>query len=143
MDDEPAVEAPDLPPVDEEIDRELMGQEEVEPPVPRRRSLRRIRLCRFCTPILTVSETAILPVSFPLPTTAQNSLSALFYPLILDHGVCLIISVPGAKILISFFLLDIFYHCLQSVIIWSSFLLMNLHKEQFQYGLEFLRLSYS
>ena len=31
--DEPAGEAPDLPSVDEEIERELMGREEVEPPV--------------------------------------------------------------------------------------------------------------
>ena len=33
VDEEPAGEAPDLPPVDEEMERELMGQEEVEPPV--------------------------------------------------------------------------------------------------------------
>ena len=32
VDDEPAGEAPDLPPVDEETERELMGREEVEPP---------------------------------------------------------------------------------------------------------------
>ena len=32
VDEEPAEEAPDLPPVDEEIERELMGREEVEPP---------------------------------------------------------------------------------------------------------------
>ena len=31
--EEPAGEAPDLPPVDEEMERELMGREEVEPPV--------------------------------------------------------------------------------------------------------------
>ena len=41
--------------------------------LPRGRSRRRIRLCRFCTLILTVSETAIvsfraLPVCFSLPT---------------------------------------------------------------------------
>ena len=36
-----------------------------------------------------------------------------------------------------------FYHRLQSVIIRFGFLLMNLHIVQFQYGLEFLRLSYS
>ena len=36
-----------------------------------------------------------------------------------------------------------FYHCLLSVIIRSSFLLMNLHIVQFQYDLEFLRLSCS
>ena len=33
VDEEPAGEAPDLPPVDEEMERELMGREEVEPPV--------------------------------------------------------------------------------------------------------------
>ena len=32
-DEEPAGEAPDLPPTDEEMERELMGREEVEPPV--------------------------------------------------------------------------------------------------------------
>ena len=33
VDGEPAGEAPDLPPVDEEMERELMGREEVPPPV--------------------------------------------------------------------------------------------------------------
>ena len=33
VDEEPAGEAPDLPPIDEEMQRELMGREEVEPPV--------------------------------------------------------------------------------------------------------------
>ena len=33
VDDESVGEAPDLPPVDEEMERELMGREEVEPPV--------------------------------------------------------------------------------------------------------------
>ena len=33
VDEEPAGEAPDLPPVDEEMERELMGREEVPPPV--------------------------------------------------------------------------------------------------------------
>ena len=68
----------------------------------------------------------------------------LFCPLILDHGVSIIISVSGPKILISNVLLDTsFRHCFQSVIIRSSFLLVNLQVKQFQYGLEFLRLSYS
>ena len=110
---------------------------------------RRIRLCHFCTFIDIATETAIvsfrtLPVGFPLPTISKNSLSTLFCPLILDHGVLLKISTSGLKILIPFILLDTsFHHCLQSVIIRSSFLLMNLHIVQFQYGLEFLRLSYS
>ena len=85
-----------------------------------------------------------LPVGFPLPTIFWRPLFMLFCPLILDHGVCLIISISGLKILHSQILLDTsFYHCLQSVIIRSSLLLMNLHIVQFQYGLEFLRLSYS
>ena len=33
MNEGPAGEAPDLPPIDEEMERELMGREEVEPPV--------------------------------------------------------------------------------------------------------------
>ena len=33
VDEEPTGEAPDLPPVDEEMKRELMGREEVEPPL--------------------------------------------------------------------------------------------------------------
>ena len=33
VDEVPAEEAPDLPPVDEEMERELMGREDVEPPV--------------------------------------------------------------------------------------------------------------
>ena len=53
-----------------------------------------------------VAETAIvsfrtLPVGFPLPTVSKNSLSTLFCPLILDHGVFLIISVSGFKIFVS------------------------------------------
>ena len=96
-----------------------------------------------------MAETAIvsfytLPVGFPLPTISKNSLYTLFCPLILDHGVLLVISISGPKILISNVLLDTsFYHCFQSVIIRSSFLLMNLHIVKFQYGLEFLRLSCS
>ena len=67
-----------------------------------------------------------------------------FVPWILDHGVSFIIPVSGAKILISNFLLDTyFHHRFQSVIIRSLFLLMNLQVIQFRYGLEFLSLSYS
>ena len=83
----------------------------------------------------------------PLAFHCQHSprvLCSRCCPLILDHGVCLIISVSGLKILHSQILLDTsFHHCLQSVIIRSYFLLMNLQVIQFQYGLEFLRLSYS
>ena len=117
--------------------------------LPRRRARRRIRLCCFCTLIDIVTETAIvsfrtLPVGFPLPTISKSSLFTLFCPLILDHGVCLIISVSGFKMHNSYILLDTsFHHCLQSVIIRSSFLLVNLHIVQIQYSLEFLRLSYS
>ena len=91
----------------------------------------------------TIVSFGALPVGFPLPTISKNSLSTLFCPLILDHGVSFIISISGAKILISYVLLDTSFHnrC-QSVIIKSYFLLMNLQVIQFQYGLEFLRLSY-
>ena len=63
-----------------------------------------IRLCCFCTLIDIVAENAIvsfhtLPVGFQLPTISKNSLYTLFCLLILDHGVCLIISVSGFKIL--------------------------------------------
>ena len=70
----------------------------------RRRSRSRIRRCHFCTFIDIVTETAMvslrtLPVGFPLLTISWTSLFTLFHPLILDHGVCLIISVSGFKIL--------------------------------------------
>ena len=65
-----------------------------------------IRLCHFCTFIDIVTETAIvsfraLPVGFLLPTTSKNSLSTLFSPLILYHGVSFIISVSGSKVPVS------------------------------------------
>ena len=68
--------------------------------LPRSRARRRIRLCRFCTLIEIVSETANvsfrrLPVGFPLPTISQNSLSTMFCPLILDQGVPFIISISA------------------------------------------------
>ena len=113
------------------------------------RTRRRIRLCRFCTFIDIVTETTIvsfgtLPVGFPLPTISKTSLFTLFRLLILDHGVPFIFSVSGLKILNSWILLDTsFHHCLQSVIIKSSFLVVNLHNVQFQDGLEFFRLSNS
>ena len=86
---------------------------------------RRIRLCHFCTFIYIVTDTSIvsfwaLPVDFPLPTISKNSLSTLFCPLILDHGVLFIISISGPKILISNFLLDTsLHHGFQSVTIRS------------------------
>ena len=117
--------------------------------LPHERIRRRIRLCHFFTLINLVAETAIvssrtLPVGLPLPTVSKNSLYTLFCPLILDHRASLIISISGAKILISYVLLDTsFHHRFHSVIIRSYFLLMNLQVVQFQYGLEFPRLSYS
>ena len=110
---------------------------------------RRIRLCHFSTLGNIVAETAIvssrtLSVGLPLPTISQNSLYTLFCSLILDHGVSFIIFISGAKIVISYILLDTsFHHRFQSVIVRSYFLLMNLQVIQFQFGLEFLRLSYS
>ena len=94
----------------------------------------------FSTLIDIVTETAIvsfytLPVGFPLSTISENSLSRLFCPLILDHGVSFIISISGAKIFISYLLLDTsLHHRFQSVIIRSYFLSVNLHVVQFQYG---------
>ena len=81
------------------------------------RTRRQIRLCHFCTLIDIVTETAI--VSFhTLPV--ENSLYTLFCSLILDHGILLIISVSGAKILILSILLNTYlHHCVQSVIIRS------------------------
>ena len=67
-------------------------------------------------------------------------LYTLFCPWNLDHGVSLIISISGAKIHISYVLLDTsLHHSFQPVIIRSYFLQMNLQVVQFQYGLEFLR----
>ena len=101
----------------------------------------------FCTLINIVTETMIvsfraLPVGFPLPTISKNSLSTLVCPVILDHGACFKISISGAQIRHSQILLDTsFHHGFQSVIVRSYFLLMNLQVIQFQYGLEFFRLS--
>ena len=81
----------------------------------RRRSLRRFLLYRFFTLIDIVAETAIvsfytLPVGFSLPTISKNSLYTLFCSLILDHGVLVIISIFGPKIIISNVLLDSSFH---------------------------------
>ena len=78
-------------------------------------------LCHFSTLINIVAETAIvstrtLPVGLPLPTISKNSLYTLFCPWILVHGVSFILSIPGAKIPISYLLLDTsFHHHFQSV----------------------------
>ena len=63
---------------------------------------RRSWWCNFSTLIDIVAETAIvsfhtLPVGFPLPTISKNSLSTLFCPLILAHGVLLKISISDPK----------------------------------------------
>ena len=75
---------------------------------------RRIRLCHFSTLIDIVAETAIvssgtLPVELPLPTISKNSLYTLFWFLILDHGVSLIITISGAKIFYSVYLARYFF----------------------------------
>ena len=120
--------------------------------LPRRRSQRKIRLCRFCTLIDIVSETAIvsfrtLPVGFPLPTISKTSLYTLFCSLILEV-TAFVSKFPflASKFLIRRFcsILLLPFNFLQSVTIKSCCPLMNLHTVQFlQYGLEFLRLSYS
>ena len=85
----------------------------------------------------------------PLVSHCQNSPRILcarcFCPWTLNHGVSFIISISGAQILISYVLLldTSFHHRFQSVIIRSYLFLMNLQVIQFQYGLKFLRLSYS
>ena len=85
-------------------------------------------MVNFSTLIHIVAETAIvsfhtLPVGFPLPTISKNSLSTLFCPLILDHGVLLKISTSAPKILISNFFLDTsFHHRFRSVIIRPIFI---------------------
>ena len=106
-------------------------------------------MVNFSTLIGVVVETAIdsfhtLPVELPLPTISKNSLYTLSCSLILDHGVLLKISNSAPKFLISNFLLDTSLHqSFQSVIIWYQLLLKSLQVVQFQYVLEFLRLSYS
>ena len=132
-------------------DSRTSGSRCISHTLPRGRSLRKIRLCRFCTLIRIVSDTAMvslrtLPVSFPLPTISQTFLFMLFCPLILDHG--------GLFHNFRFWPQDssfsnssrYFFLPLSSICdnhIRSSLLMMNLHIVQFQYGLEFLRLSYS
>ena len=91
------------------------------------RTRRRTQLCQFCTLIDIVTETAIvssrtLPVGLPLPTISKNSLYTLFCRWIPHHGVSFISSIPGAKILISYILLDTsFLHRFQSVIVKSRY----------------------
>ena len=58
--------------------------------LPRGRSWRRIRMSIFARLSVSCQKLQALPVSFPLPTVSKT-LSTLFCPLILDHGVCLII----------------------------------------------------
>ena len=116
--------------------------------LPRGRTRRRIMLCRFCTLIDIVTETAIvffrtLPVGLPLPTISQD----FFVHAVLPSDSWTRRSFHNFLFWLknSWFVdsARYFYHCFQSVIFRSSFLLMNLHIVQFQYGLEFLRLSYS
>ena len=100
----------------------------------------------FCTLVDIVPETAIVSfrtlfVGFPLPTMSLSSLFTLICPLILDHGVCHTISVSDFKFIIRKF-------C--SVLLFT--IVFSLSKSgpaffwqfvQFQYGPEFLELSYS
>ena len=71
-----------------------------------------------------MAETAIvsfytLTVGFSLPTISKNSLYTLFWSLILDRGVLLIISISAPKILLNFLLDTSFHHSFQSLIIRS------------------------
>ena len=90
------------------------------------RGIRHQKRSPFLPPLVDiVAETAIvssrtLPVGLPLPTVSKNSLYTLFCPWILDDGALLIISISGAKILISYVLLNTsLHHSFQSVIIRS------------------------
>ena len=101
---------------------------------PTRASASRTSQCIFHTLLRRRSRRRI----DSLPTISQTSLFTLFYPMVFDHGACFKISISGFKILHSQILLDTsFYHCLQTVIIRSSLLLMNLQVIQFQYGLDY------
>ena len=71
VDDEPAGDAPDLPPVDEEMERVLMGREEVEPPVavevpapgePTSEERRHHRLTHICLIIHDAMSVSVLEV---------------------------------------------------------------------------------
>ena len=69
----------------------------------RRRSWRRVRWCRFCTLIFSVSETAVVsfrtcPLAFHCQQYPRLLLFTLFYPAILDHGACFKISIFGFKV---------------------------------------------
>ena len=64
-------------------------------------------------------DSRTLPVGFPLPTISKNSLYTLFYTLILDHGVSLMISISGAKILISYIILDTFFTIVFNLWSWG------------------------
>ena len=84
------------------------------------------------------------PLAFHCQQSPRLLCSRCFVSWSLTTAFLFIISISDPKILISNVLLDTsFHHSCQSVIIRSSFLLVNLHIVQFQYGLEFLRLSYS
>ena len=119
--------------------------------LPRRRARRRIRLCQLCTLLNIVTETAIvsfrtLPVGFPLPTISENSSFTLFCHLILDHGVSSIIFRfwPQSSCFVSLAR----YFFLPSSSICDNQVLLSSNESRycaipFQYGLEFLRLSYS
>ena len=91
---------------------------------------------------LQLSPLEHCPLDFHCQQSPRILCTRCFCPLILDHGVSFIISIHGAKILISYVLLDTsFHHRFQSVS--PIFLLMNLQVIQFQNGPEFFRLSYS
>ena len=76
------------------------------------------------------------PLAFQCQQSVRILRSRCFVLLILDHGACLgNFPFLASKFFIRQILLDTsFYHCLQSVIIRSSLLLMILHIVQFQYN---------
>ena len=96
--------------------------------LPHRRARRRIRLCRFCTLMISWRKLQMSPLEHcPLAFHCQHSprvLCSRCCPLILDHGVCLIISVSGSKILNSrfcrYFFLTLSSICDNQVLISSD-----------------------
>ena len=115
------------------------GSRRISHILPRERTWRRFGCVDFARLLISYRKLQLSPFEHcPLAFHCQQSpglLFTLFCPLILDHGVLLKISASGPKVLISNFLFDTsFHHSFQSVIIRSI---------QFQYGLDFFRLSYS
>ena len=109
-----------------------------------------IRLCHYCTHVNIVADTAIvsirtLPIGFSIANNLQEFLvHAVLSPDSWPRRLFQIFHFSLSKFLIVTICSTLlFYHRLQSVIIRFAFLLVTLQVKQFQYGLDFIRLSYS